>query len=154
MCESVGKWYYSERLPNLTYVHHLIALEMCGKVLVFSAVLRPTWQAFKFRELYHILKISAQLSIFLNESLHFSLIRLQRVYTLAVLMKQKLWVWKYSKSITEHGPQLVLRTECHYLRSHFPCPPSCGSCSHSVVRYAKLVAALQRRERLLTVAHG
>lgn len=97
----------------MTYVRHLIALEMCGKVPPFSAVLRSTWKAFKFRELYHILKISARLSIFLNESLHFSLIRLQKVYTLAILMKQKLWAWKYSKSITERSPQLVLRTECH-----------------------------------------
>lgn len=50
----------------ITYVCCLVALEMCWKVPSFLAVLliRPssTGQAFKFRELYYILKISAWLS--------------------------------------------------------------------------------------------
>lgn len=48
---------------HITYVCCLIALEMCGKLPSFSAVLllrlSSTGQAFKFRELSHVLKISA-----------------------------------------------------------------------------------------------
>lgn len=54
----------------MIYVYFVIALKMCGKVLLFSAVLFlrliDTGQAFTFRKLYHRIRIIAWLSIFLK----------------------------------------------------------------------------------------